>query len=74
MATAQQCRPRPRKNAADKSAEGWRLLLSGAILLNLVFFVLLAIMSGGIYNYSVVAFGALYNTPSPPPMPRLPAS
>lgn len=47
----------------EKSGEGWRLLLSAPILLNLVFFVLLAVMSGGIYNYSVVAFGALYGTP-----------
>ena len=44
------------------TAVGWRLLLSPAILLNLVFFVLLAMMSGGTYNYSVVAFGALYGT------------
>jgi len=48
---------------ADKSAVGWRLLLSAPILLNLVFFMLLAIISGGIYNYSVVALGALYGTP-----------
>ena len=38
---------------------GWRLLLSPPILLNLGFFVLLALMSGGMYNYSVVALGAL---------------
>jgi len=44
-------------------AGGWRLLMSTPILLNLVFFVLLAVISGGIYNYSVVAFGALYGTP-----------
>ena len=50
--------------AADAAtAVGLRLLLSPAILLNLVFFVLLAMMSGGMYNYSVVAFGALYGTP-----------
>ena len=42
---------------------GWRLLLSPPILLNLVFFVLLAMISGGLYNYSVVALGALYGTP-----------
>ncbi len=47
----------------DGGAAGWRLLMSPAILLNLVFFVLLAVLSGGIYNYSVVAFGALYGTP-----------
>jgi MFS family permease len=37
--------------------------MTPAILLNLVFFVLLAMMSGGIQNYSVVALGALYGTP-----------
>jgi len=42
---------------------GWRVLLSAPILLNLMFFVLLAMMSGGTYNYSVVALGALYGTP-----------
>src|SRR5262245_57974960 len=42
---------------------GWRLLFSAPILLNLVFFALLAIISGGLYNYSVVALGALYGTP-----------
>jgi len=53
----------PPRADADKSAVGWRLLLSAPILLNLVFFMLLAIISGGIYNYSVVALGALYGTP-----------
>jgi FSR family fosmidomycin resistance protein-like MFS transporter len=48
---------------SDSGAAGWRLLLSPPILLNLGFFVLLAVMSGGIYNYSVVAFGVLYGTP-----------
>ena len=52
----------PRAKAGDGAA-GWRLLLTPAILLNLVFFVLLAVISGGIYNYSVVALGALYATP-----------
>jgi MFS family permease len=45
------------------ASSGWRLLLSAPILLNLVFFVLLAMMSGALYNYSVVALGALYGTP-----------
>ena len=47
----------------ETGAVGMRLLLSAPMLLNLLFFVLLAMMSGGIYNYSVVAFGALYGTP-----------
>ena len=53
----------PPRAGADKDAAGWRLLLSAPILLNLIFFVLLAMMSGGMYNYSVVALGALYGTP-----------
>ena len=53
----------PARGGAKAPAAGWRLLLSPPILLNLVFFVLLAMMSGGIYNYSVVALGALYATP-----------
>ncbi len=52
----------PRADGASE-AVGWRLLMSGPILLNLGFFVLLAMMSGGLYNYSVVALGALYGTP-----------
>jgi len=51
------------RDAADKGAVGWRLLLSAPILANLFFFVLLAMISGGTYNYSVVALGALYGTP-----------
>jgi MFS family permease len=50
---------------ADNTTVGWRLLLSAPIVLNLVFFVLLAMISGGLYNYSVVALGALYGTPVP---------
>ena len=42
---------------------GWQLLLSPPILLNLGFFLLLALMSGGMYNYSVVALRALEGTP-----------
>jgi MFS family permease len=53
----------PPRADADRSAVGWRLLLSAPILLNLLFFMLLAIVSGGIYNYSVVALDALYGTP-----------
>jgi FSR family fosmidomycin resistance protein-like MFS transporter len=54
--------PTPPRASADKSAAGWRLLLSAPILLNLFFFTLMALMSGGLFNYSVVALGALYGT------------
>ena len=42
---------------------GWRLLLSAAIIKNLMFFVLIALAGGGIQNFSVVALGAIYGTP-----------
>jgi FSR family fosmidomycin resistance protein-like MFS transporter len=50
-------------SGSHNGATGWRLLISTPILLNLVFFALLATISGGLYNYSVVALGALYGTP-----------
>jgi MFS family permease len=52
----------PHKSDAETRTD-WQVLLSAPILLNLVFFVLLAMISSGLYNYSVVAFGALYGTP-----------
>jgi len=42
---------------------GWRLLVSPPILLNLVFFILLAMSSGALYNFLVPALGALHGTP-----------
>lgn len=48
---------------ASPQAEGWKLLLSAPIVRNLIFFVLLAVMSGGLQNYSVVALNASYGTP-----------
>jgi MFS family permease len=51
------------RDGSEKSATGWQLLLSAPILLNFLFFTLIALMSGGLFNYSVVAFGAVYGTP-----------
>ncbi len=42
---------------------GWRFLLAPAIILNLCFFILIAVM-GGLNNFLVVALGALYGTPA----------
>ena len=42
--------PAKPKDDADKSPDGWRLLLSPPILMNLFFFVLLAMISGGMLN------------------------
>jgi len=52
-----------RKAVSANTGASWQLLLSAPILLNLFFFVLLALMAGGMYNYSVVALGALEGTP-----------
>ena len=50
-------------HAGEAAQGGWRLLFSTPILQNLLFFVLLAVTSGGVSNYSVVALGALHATP-----------
>lgn len=56
--------PSPHKQpAAGNESTGWRLLMSPPILLNLVLFLLLATLSGGIYNYSVPALVELYDIP-----------
>jgi MFS family permease len=57
-----------RQAAADvtgtaKKKDGWALLFSAPILMNLLFFVLLALSNGGVQNYAVVALGALHGTP-----------
>ena len=61
MRESETARPIARKK--DGGAADWQVLMSAPVLLNLLFFVLLAMISGGLYNYSVVAFGALYGTP-----------
>jgi FSR family fosmidomycin resistance protein-like MFS transporter len=48
---------------AGATPMGWRLLLAPAILLNLAFFIMLAMSSGALYNFLVPALGALYGTP-----------
>ena len=54
----------PKLHSAEApSADGWRLLLSPPILLNLVFFVVLSMVGGGLNQYLVVGLGALYGTP-----------
>lgn len=57
--------PQPAKTqeSGDKSSAGWRLLMSPPILMNLFFFALLAMISAGMFNYSVVALGVLHGTP-----------
>jgi len=61
--------PAEARHAARKAAHpdladpGWRLLISPPILLNLAFFVLTSIMSGGLNTYLVVALGALHAIP-----------
>lgn len=59
----QEAQSRAAAQGQTQANVGWPLLLSPPILLNLAFFLLLALMSGGMYNYSVVALGALEGTP-----------
>jgi MFS family permease len=53
----------PERGSPNKTATGWQLLVSAPILFNFLFFTLIAMMSGGLFNYSVVAFGAAFGTP-----------
>jgi len=56
----------PREHAArpvGHSEEGLRLLLTPAILRNLMFFMFLALATGGISSFSLVALAALWETP-----------
>ncbi len=55
--------PAPPRATADTGTASWRLLLSAPILLSLAFFILQAVATSGLFNYSVVALGALYHTP-----------
>jgi MFS transporter, FSR family, fosmidomycin resistance protein len=50
----------PRDAASQASGP---LLMSAPILLNLLFFVLLALSNGGLQNYAVVVLDAMYGTP-----------
>jgi MFS family permease len=46
------------------STDGWRLLLSAPILLNLAFFIVLSMAGGGLNQFLVVGLGALHGTPA----------
>jgi len=63
MLTTEPEAARPVRHKSDADRTDWQVLLSAPVLLNLGFFVLLAMISSGLYNYSVVAFGALFATP-----------
>jgi MFS transporter, FSR family, fosmidomycin resistance protein len=63
LSTTAQRTPHRAPTAAARTDVGWPLLLSPPIIRNLAFFALLAVISGGIQNYFVVALAALYGTP-----------
>ncbi len=48
---------------ADKPLDGWTLLMSPPILLNLVFFLMVSIVGGGLSQFLVVGLVALHETP-----------
>jgi len=53
--------PKPKKTQTD-AEPSWRILLSGPIICNLVFFATASIANAGVQNYSVVALGVLRDT------------
>jgi FSR family fosmidomycin resistance protein-like MFS transporter len=56
--------PKPVRAAGkEKDKGGWSLLLSGPILLNLLFFVMITFSTTGMQNYSAVALHEAYGTP-----------
>src|ERR1043165_6800040 len=58
--------PKPVRPASERPKDdkaGWSLLLSGPILLNLMFFVMITFATTGVQNYSVVALGEAFGTP-----------
>jgi len=56
--------PKPVRDAGkEKDKGGWSLLLSGPILLNLLFFVMITFSTTGVQNYSAVALHEAYGTP-----------
>jgi FSR family fosmidomycin resistance protein-like MFS transporter len=54
---------RPQSETPSDDKAGWSLLLSGPILLNLLFFVMITFSTTGVQNYSVVALNEAYGTP-----------
>jgi len=46
----------------DRTA-GWDLLLSGPVLRNVVFFIVMSASGAGIYSFTIVGLDALYGTP-----------
>jgi MFS family permease len=57
-------KPKPRSDeAAQTQADGLKLLLSPPILLNLVLFLMLSMVGGGLNQFLVVSLEALHGTP-----------
>jgi MFS family permease len=50
-------------NKTSARDAGWRLLLSPPILRNVAFFLVLSLAGNGVQAFSIVALGALYQTP-----------
>lgn len=47
---------------SEDGGTSWQLLLSPPVLLNLLFFILIAVTAGAIQNYGIVALDALWGT------------
>jgi MFS transporter, FSR family, fosmidomycin resistance protein len=55
--------PASQKSRSSAMQDGWRVIMTMPILLNLAYFILTSIMGGGLNTYLVVALGALHATP-----------
>ena len=53
-----------RDATAAGASDGWRLLMSPPILLNLAFFIVLSMVGGGLNQFLVVGLAALHGTPA----------
>src|SRR5882672_10806372 len=64
MPVVRRHKPKPRADeSATAQADGLKLLLSPPILLNLVLFLMLSMVGGGLNQYLVVGLEALHGTP-----------
>lgn len=57
-------KPRKDKSGADDAQDGWRLLLSPAVLLFFMFFLTLSMTAGAMQAFSVTALVNLHGTPA----------
>ncbi len=63
LAGRESARAKESSGGTAPSAGDWRVLMTWPVLLNLIFFMLIAAVSVGTQNYGIVALAALWQTP-----------